>query len=205
MSRDKCGEAVKKVAGTDAVIDLRLLLSQRNAKLNRSSYGSRKNPHTLSRRAWYGLSFWKHKARLQLQLQPLCAACAREGRNTPATHADHKHFFRTYDEFAVGELESLCKRHSDASSSRWRVNSATRSARCSPAVFRFLSDIVQPAVGSSTTAASVTAAFASQPMVRSRRRYSALQRLTSRAGISAHLKCALRAGSPSRMRPGPSQ
>jgi hypothetical protein len=40
-------------------------------------------------RSWYSLQRWRKRARHQLRIEPLCAACLAQGRLTPATIADH--------------------------------------------------------------------------------------------------------------------
>jgi 5-methylcytosine-specific restriction enzyme A len=72
--------------------------------------------HDIDRRAarpwrrWYGLARWKRKRAEQLNREPLCAYCEREGFTTPATVADHvqpHHGDET--SFWAGDLQSLCK------------------------------------------------------------------------------------------------
>jgi hypothetical protein len=60
-------------------------------------------------RVWYGSSRWKRKRAQQLQLEPLCAACAKRGRVTAARVADHVEPHRGDPvKFWEGALASLC-------------------------------------------------------------------------------------------------
>lgn len=66
-------------------------------------------------RAWYGSRRWKARRLAQLQAEPLCAYCLRDGIATPARVADHKVPHRGNEElFWDGELQSLCKPHHDS-------------------------------------------------------------------------------------------
>jgi hypothetical protein len=77
------------------------------------SQGKKADPHQMIARhglRWlYGSGLWQRRRRLQLLLEPWCAACAREGRSTLAVAADHIDGFGTYNEFALGRLQSLCQ------------------------------------------------------------------------------------------------
>lgn len=70
-------------------------------------------------RPWYGSRRWKARRLAQLQAEPLCAYCLREGKVTPAKVADHKTPHRgDEDLFWNGELQSLCKPHHDSDKQR---------------------------------------------------------------------------------------
>jgi|AmaraimetFIIA100_FD_contig_81_720863_length_1493_multi_3_in_0_out_0_1 hypothetical protein len=61
-------------------------------------------------RRLHGSGFWKRRARLQLQMQPLCEMCLREGRGpVPARVADHvEPHGGDANKFILGRLQSLC-------------------------------------------------------------------------------------------------
>jgi 5-methylcytosine-specific restriction protein A len=70
---------------------------------------------------------WKALRRLQLQREPLCAYCLKQGKHIPATIADHvvphngdgRRFFE-------GKLQSLCKRcHDGAKKSEEKLGYST--------------------------------------------------------------------------------
>jgi 5-methylcytosine-specific restriction enzyme A len=66
-------------------------------------------PQSLPWREWYGLLRWKKRARHQLKIEPLCAACLKQGRITLATVADHDPPHRgDWNRFRLGPLQSLC-------------------------------------------------------------------------------------------------
>jgi hypothetical protein len=61
---------------------------------------------------WYNSKRWKVRRTQQMQRQPLCELCLREGRIVAATVADHITPHRgDYDLFFNGALQSLCKHH----------------------------------------------------------------------------------------------
>jgi 5-methylcytosine-specific restriction endonuclease McrA len=56
-----------------------------------------------------GSRYWRRRRAMQLQREPLCRQCLKEGRTTPATVVHH----RVRDEneinaFTLSPLESLC-------------------------------------------------------------------------------------------------
>lgn len=58
---------------------------------------------------WYADRRWRAKRAAQLQKEPLCRYCAREGRLEPATIADHIEPHRgDRAKFWGNELQSLC-------------------------------------------------------------------------------------------------
>lgn len=68
---------------------------------------------------WYGTAQWKRRRQAQLDAEPLCWMCERDGRVTRATVADHDPPHRgDWDAFATGPLRSLCKRHHDGEKAR---------------------------------------------------------------------------------------
>ena len=68
------------------------------------------NPAALPWRQFYGLSIWKTRRQHQLRIEPLCAACLKQDRITPATIADHVEPHRgDWNEFRLGKLQSLCQ------------------------------------------------------------------------------------------------
>jgi hypothetical protein len=76
------------------------------------------------RRVWYGLSSWKKRRAHQLSEHPLCAMCEAQGRVAAATIADHvvSHVAAIWNEFRLGELQSLCTpRHDRKESALSRV------------------------------------------------------------------------------------
>ena len=68
------------------------------------------NPaQSLPGRDWYSLQRWRERARHQLKIEPLCAACLKANRMTPATIADHHPPHRgDWNAFRFGPLQSLC-------------------------------------------------------------------------------------------------
>lgn len=68
------------------------------------------NPaQSLPWREWYGLLRWKKRARHQLRIEPLCAACLARGFVVPATIADHHPpHGGDWNRFRLGPLQSLC-------------------------------------------------------------------------------------------------
>lgn len=64
---------------------------------------------------WYGTAQWKRRRQAQLDAEPLCWMCKRDGRVTVATVADHDPPHRgDRTAFFTGPLKSLCKRHHDS-------------------------------------------------------------------------------------------
>jgi 5-methylcytosine-specific restriction protein A len=60
-------------------------------------------------RDWYQLQRWRNQAKYQLQLQPFCRFCLRNGRATFATIADHiEPHHGDWNLFWLGALQSLC-------------------------------------------------------------------------------------------------
>jgi hypothetical protein len=60
-------------------------------------------------RDWYQLERHRKRAKHQLQLEPFCRFCAREGKAIPARIADHVHPHKgDWNSFRMGELQSLC-------------------------------------------------------------------------------------------------
>jgi 5-methylcytosine-specific restriction endonuclease McrA len=60
-------------------------------------------------RDWYQLECWRKTRRWQLQQEPLCRVCAKEGRVSAAVVADH--IVPCKDDwvaFRLGALQSLC-------------------------------------------------------------------------------------------------
>jgi 5-methylcytosine-specific restriction protein A len=65
--------------------------------------------------SWYKTARWQRLRRQQLEREPLCWMCKRDGRVTPATVANHKTPHRGDPElFWRGVLDSLCKPHHDS-------------------------------------------------------------------------------------------
>jgi len=68
--------------------------------------------HLYNRQAWKGP---KGRRARQLAQEPLCRLCARNGRITPATVADHIEPHKGDETlFWKGRLQSLCAPHHDA-------------------------------------------------------------------------------------------
>jgi len=70
-----------------------------------------KRPRKIDRgsRDWYQLGRWRHLAKHQLKIEPLCAFCLAKGRATPATIADHVQPHEgDWNQFVLGRLQSLC-------------------------------------------------------------------------------------------------
>jgi 5-methylcytosine-specific restriction protein A len=58
---------------------------------------------------FYDTAGWKRRRAHQLMVQPLCALCLAEGRNTPASVADHvEPHGGDYTKFVLNPLQSLC-------------------------------------------------------------------------------------------------
>ena len=78
------------------------------------------NPADRPWRDWYQLEIWRRRRRLHLLHEPLCRMCLARGVTTPATVADHiEHHRSDWNEFRLGELQSLCK---DCHDSKKRLN-----------------------------------------------------------------------------------
>lgn len=64
---------------------------------------------------WYGTAQWKRRRKAQLDAEPLCWMCKRDGRVQAATVADHDPPHRgDRVAFFTGPLKSLCKHHHDS-------------------------------------------------------------------------------------------
>jgi 5-methylcytosine-specific restriction enzyme A len=75
---------------------------------------------TLPWRSWYNLQSWRTRAKHQLQIEPLCALCEKQGRITPATIADHHpRHGGDYNKFVLGPLRSLCR---DCHQGQWAAD-----------------------------------------------------------------------------------
>lgn len=60
-------------------------------------------------RRWYWTARWRHRAKAQLEAEPLCAMCMARGLVVVATVADHVEPHRgDPDLFWAGPLQSLC-------------------------------------------------------------------------------------------------
>ena len=63
---------------------------------------------------WYDKARWKRRARLQLQMHPLCKICFERGVIEAAEVADHVIPHRGDEQlFWFGELNSCCRAHHD--------------------------------------------------------------------------------------------
>jgi 5-methylcytosine-specific restriction endonuclease McrA len=72
-------------------------------------------PHPTPWHSWYGKLRWKHRAKHQLQIHPLCKYCLDQGIVTPATIADHvTPHHGNVNAFWLGPLQSLCKHCHDS-------------------------------------------------------------------------------------------
>jgi 5-methylcytosine-specific restriction protein A len=68
-------------------------------------------------RQWYSLQRWRRRAKHQLQIEPLCAQCLKQGRLTSATIADHDPPHKgDWNAFRFGPLQSLCR---DCHQGKW--------------------------------------------------------------------------------------
>ena len=80
-----------------------------HAAKNFHSFGRKQKPY-YSR--WYGEYAWRKRAKQQLDLEPLCAACEKLGRVVLARVADHIVPHRgNRKDFEEGKLQSLCAHH----------------------------------------------------------------------------------------------
>ena len=60
-------------------------------------------------RDWYQLEAWRRRRRYQLRVEPLCRFCAKAGKTTIATIADHiEPHHGDWNNFRLGDLQSLC-------------------------------------------------------------------------------------------------
>jgi len=67
-------------------------------------------PNNRPWRQWYQLEVWRRRRRLQLQQEPLCAICLRQGITRVATIADHlARHGGDWNQFRLGPLQSLCE------------------------------------------------------------------------------------------------
>ena len=58
---------------------------------------------------WYNRTNWYRRRAHQLQVEPLCRLCAKEGPLTPATVVGHVVPHKgDYNLFRLGQLQSLC-------------------------------------------------------------------------------------------------
>jgi 5-methylcytosine-specific restriction protein A len=65
---------------------------------------------TMHWRDFYGLQSRRRRRAHQLRMEPLCAACLKAGKVTPATIADHiEPHGGDYTKFVLGKLQSLCE------------------------------------------------------------------------------------------------
>lgn len=104
--------------------------------LTREGYCPAHKPAKAPRRSsaqwhsWYGLPIWKNDLRpTQLLREPFCRECAKAGRRTPATRADHVRPHR--GDWALftdrANLQSLCERCHNAKTAREMAESRRES------------------------------------------------------------------------------
>ena len=69
----------------------------------------------------YSTKAWKRLRQNQLQDDPWCAMCAKQGHLTPATVVDHIEPHRGDERafFLAANLQSLCKQHHDSAKQRF--------------------------------------------------------------------------------------
>ena len=69
---------------------------------------------------WYGTARWKRRRKEQLEREPLCWMCERDGLGPKAASvADHDPPHKGDETiFWTGRLRSVCKRHHDSDSQR---------------------------------------------------------------------------------------
>ena len=80
-----------------------------------------RSPEALAYRRWYKTARWQKRRAAQLAAEPLCASCAKHGRVTVATVADHVEPHNgDYDKFWYGRLQSLCDQ------APWRCHSSVK-------------------------------------------------------------------------------
>ena len=65
---------------------------------------------------------WRELAARQLRLHPICAACAAEGKSSPAQVADHIRPWHWFPEwrYRIENLQSLCRKHHAVKSGKER-------------------------------------------------------------------------------------
>lgn len=80
----------------------------------------RRSPAAALYRRWYFSARWRRLRLAQLAAEPCCRMCARIGRRTPATIADHvrPHKGDPALFFDPSNLQSLCAPHHDATKQR---------------------------------------------------------------------------------------
>ena len=77
------------------------------------------NPAALAYGALYDTPEWRRLRKAQLAKEPFCRMCARAGRRTKATIADHVIPHRgDVSLFMRGELQSLCSVHHKSDKAR---------------------------------------------------------------------------------------
>lgn len=77
-------------------------------------------------RDWYQLNRHRKRAKHQLAIEPFCAFCARDGRSTLATIADHvEPHHGDWLSFRIGKLQSLCKPCHDRTKRRLEMHGFT--------------------------------------------------------------------------------
>jgi hypothetical protein len=78
-------------------------------------------------RDWYQKQSWRNQRRHQLQSEPLCQQCLKQGQITPATQVDHVEPHKgDLTKFRMGKLQSLCQQ------CHWRKTQAERGYRPRP-------------------------------------------------------------------------
>jgi hypothetical protein len=70
---------------------------------------AKRNPHSMSARAWYGLYAWRKIAAVQLVREPWCRACLSVGRYERGWACDHINGFTNFDSFVLGPFQTLCR------------------------------------------------------------------------------------------------
>lgn len=75
-----------------------------------SKWPGSRSPEAQGYRRLYGLARWKRTRKAQLDKQPLCENCLKQGRLTPATVCDHVDPKSKLDPetFFAGPFQSLC-------------------------------------------------------------------------------------------------
>jgi 5-methylcytosine-specific restriction endonuclease McrA len=70
-------------------------------------------------RGWYALTRWRKRRRHQLYLEPYCRLCQQRGVLRAAEIVDHvKHHGGRWNDFWLGDLQSLCKDCHDSAKKR---------------------------------------------------------------------------------------
>lgn len=78
-----------------------------------------RSPEAASYRRWYWTARWRRLAKAQLEAEPLCARCLREGRAAPATVCHHVEPHRGDEaKFWNGPFASSCKPCHDGAEQR---------------------------------------------------------------------------------------